>query len=312
MNNSAILEAPISKESPLDLSSRGGISYFALTSSVILLGASLLHTFIHEMIGHGLFALAIGQRLLGFYITPFGASYTFATLSTLPGLRVLQYAAGTLVSVPLGIFLLTFVYPRLKRNKIRSSFELRLFVLFLVIMLESDLLYGFMSPIVRFGDIYQIALIVSPGAPLELSAALIPAILIMYYFVLREYLELLLPFAERQQLTLKAKARFSFLLKVTYLPVILFLTYQFFFNQIFSGPGYALFIAVGATIMVIPIFPSVYLITRKSPSSQLQKTASITETQLARLGLLQYCVICALFLLLDVLVFGPAIQLASA
>ncbi|MDG6996589.1 MAG: M50 family metallopeptidase [Nitrososphaerota archaeon] len=100
------------------LSDSRGTLFFGITASVMMLAAQLLHGYVHEMLGHGVVALLVGQKLQGFYLSPFGASYTFVSISSSPAFAALQYAAGTIVSVPLGVILLFWVYPWAKKRRI--------------------------------------------------------------------------------------------------------------------------------------------------------------------------------------------------
>ncbi|MCL5068812.1 MAG: hypothetical protein M1368_10745 [Thaumarchaeota archaeon] len=117
----------------LTLSTSRGILFFGMISCLMLLTTQMLHAFIHEVLGHGLFSILVGQQFGGFFVSPFGASYSHITSSTVLSLLVLQAAAGMLVSVACGIIILTLVYPWMKKRG--SSFQLRLFVLFFILML---------------------------------------------------------------------------------------------------------------------------------------------------------------------------------
>ncbi|MDG6999376.1 MAG: M50 family metallopeptidase [Nitrososphaerota archaeon] len=294
------------------LSNSRGTLFFGITASVMMLAAQLLHAYVHEMLGHGVVALLVGQQLKGFYLSPFGASYTFVSISPTPAFAALQYSAGTIVSVALGVVLLFRLYPWIKRR--RSSFALRLAILLFIIMLESDLLYGFSSPLIQFGDINDIARILSIHPSSLLSLVFFPLVLIVYYPILREYLELLAPFAGKDQVLKDRHARFRFLLKVTYVPTIFILLEELVGIGIFSVSA-GVFFVVGLVVLVSPLLPAVYMCSycydpSKRASNVLQD-ATDAEARLAFNDLLKYTIICLLFMAATEVAFGPTPRIVS-
>jgi len=280
--------------------------------SVMMVAIQLLHAYIHEMLGHGVVALLVGQELQGFYLSPFGASYTFVTMSSVPAFAALQYAAGMIVSVTLGIVLLIWLYPWIKRRG--SSFGLRLAVLLFIIMLESDLLYGFSSPLIQFGDINDLARVLSIHPSSLLSLGLFPIVLIVYYPILREYLELLAPFVGREQVLKDRRARSRFLVKVTFVPIIFLLVEEFVGVGIFSVSA-GLFFVIGIAVLVSPLLPAIYVTSHYyDPSKRAVNIQDATdvEARLAFNGLLKYTIICLVFMTATEVVFGPTPRIVSS
>ena len=318
-NSSAVqLQEPVGIKMPeyefrrgvcsLSLSTTRGILFFGVASCAIMLATEALHAFIHEVLGHAVAAIVVGQRVTGVFISPFGIDYTFITTSPVPILAVFQSAAGTLVSVTAGIIVWKLAYPRIKR---RPSFGLRLSALLFIIMLETDLLYTFMSPLFSFGDAFQIAQILSIDPPALLSLAALPLIVIVYYPVLREYLEFLAPYAGKEVMKTTG-TRFRFLLKITYAPVILLLAFALIVTLIFSGLGVALFSLIGEGIMVLPIVSVAYIVGRYYDASKRAeiKPATADEARAAHYGLLEYALFSTAFILIVVAIFGPTYESA--
>lgn len=291
------------------LSTSRGVFLFAVSSAIIMLGANLLHAYIHEILGHGLLGVLAGQQLQGFYISPLGASYTFITVSSDPLTAVLQYLAGTIVSVLFGAILFFAAYPWMKRRG--SSFGLRLSFLIFIIMLESDLLYGFMSPLVGFGDIFGAASLISISPPSLLSIVFLPLALIFYYPVLREYFELLAPFAgatEMKRLLCDHRARLLFLLKVIFAPIFFVLLFEFLGLTVLSSSNEGLFFVMGIVVMVLPLAPAAYLVSRFY--DQTQRAGNVhevtgAEAKGALVGLWKYAIAWVLFMAASELAFGP-------
>jgi hypothetical protein len=300
-----------SVERKLSLSGRENVLVFSIMTSVAMTGLQLLHYYIHEMLGHAVIGLLVGQHLNGFYISPFGASFTFISVSTSPAVAALQYAAGTLVSVPLGIFLLFWLYPAVKRRD--SSFGVRFLLLIFIIMLESDLLYGFSSPLIQFGDIYRITAVFSIQPSVLLSIALFPVILVVYYPILREYFELLVPFTgkgEQGRLLNDGKARATLLLKATYLPVLFVLLEQFAAIGIFSVSA-GLFFVIAIAVLVSPLLPAIYVASWVPPKLAIIREASNAEARSAFNELLRYTLGYLVFMLATEAVFGPVPRIVN-
>lgn len=294
-----------SRKKKLSLSD-SGVLFFTAATSMIMFAEEVLHAFIHEVLGHGLAAILVGQQVEGVFISPFGIDYTFITMSPIPSLAVIQYAAGTVVSVSFGILVWKFVYPRVKT---RSSFGLRLFTLFFVIMLETDLLYTFMSPLFGFGDAFEITKTLS-FPPALLSLVILPVIVAVYYPVLREYLEFLAPFASDDVLQ-KTSTRFRFLLKITYAPVLLFLAIAFVVTAIFSGLGIALFTLIGEVIMILPMILAIFVASKYyDPSRRKIASATASEAENARYSLLGYAMFSIALVLIIAGAFGPTYESA--
>lgn len=290
----------------LSLSNSRGTLFFGITASIMMLAAQLLHAYVHESLGHGVAAILVGQQLDGFYLSPFGASYTFTSISSVPAFAVLQDAAGMVVSTILGAILLFFLYPWIKRRG--SSFGLRLSVLLFIIMLESDLLYGFSSPLVQFGDAYNITQILSTNPPSLLSLGFFPVILVVYYPILREYLELLAPFAGKDQQMWDRRTRFKFLLKVTFVPIVFILLEELVGLGVFSLSA-GIFFVIAIAILVSPLLPATYVCSYfYDPSRRAEyvlREATDVERRLAFYGLLKYSIVCLLFMGTTEAVFGP-------
>ncbi|MDG6996588.1 MAG: hypothetical protein JRN52_11760 [Nitrososphaerota archaeon] len=181
-------------------------------------------------------------------------------------------------------------------------------------MLETDLLYGFASPLIQFGDIYDITRVLSIHPPSLLSLVFFPVVLIVYYPILREYLELLAPYAGKDQLLKDRRARFKFLLKVTYVPTIFILLEELVGIGIFSVSA-GVFFVVGLAVLVSPLLPAIYVCSyyydpSKRASNVLQD-ATDAEARLAFNDLLKYTIICLLFMAATEAVFGPTPRIVS-
>jgi len=272
----------------------------------MLLAAGVFHAFIHEVMGHGFFSILVGQKLEGFYLSPFGASYSYITFSNVPSLVVLQAAGGTISSVLFGILLLMLVYPRMKKRG--SSFQAKLFVLLFILMLETDILYAFISPIFSFGDSYEIARVLSIYPP-TIMLAMIPIVFIIYHPILREYLELLAPFSGGG--IGSHGTQFKFLLKVTYVPIILLLTTQFIVVGVFSGLRITTFFLEGEIVMSALLIPVIYLVSQHHDPvnrGEIQKTATAEEARSALGGLITLSIVSLSIIAINVAIFGPTAE----
>lgn len=289
----------------LDLSTPKGILLYSAPTAIIMIGFDLIHAFIHEMLGHGLFGILLGLQVKGFYISPLGISYTYISMNNVPtAIAVLEYSAGTIVSVLVGIILQFWLYPIVKRRS--SSFGPRFLVLIFIIVLETDLLYAFVSPLVSFGDVFGIAQALSIYPSGILSLTVLPIIFLVYYYVLRDYFELLAPFIQRDQILNESQRR-RFLLKVTYTPVMFVIIIELIgvaISYYSFIAGVAFFILL--ILMVSPMLPTIYIVSHLyNPAKQgIDNMQDPNKAIFSTIVLWKYALIFILLMSIDLAVFG--------
>lgn len=207
--------------------------------------------------------------------------------------------------MPIGLAVFFLIYPKVKHSE-KASFQKKFLILIFVTMMESDLLYSFMSPLAHFGDLYSASQTLSLSPALLSIAALFLSILV-YNPILKEYLELLAPFSASPKDSLaNSKARFWFLLKVTFVPIIFVIALEFVVLSLFNGIPVGAFYFLGLSIMVSPLSLAALVASRRYKQKNEIKQATALEAQLAFLALEEYAVIFVVLMVVDTAFFGTS------
>ncbi|MDG7012931.1 MAG: hypothetical protein JRN46_01725 [Nitrososphaerota archaeon] len=285
----------------LDLTSWRGLVALGVFGGVVLLSFAPVHGFVHEFLGHGLAALALGQSFTGIYLTPFGAQYSFETLSLSPAAAALQLAAGSLVSVAAGFVVFLFVYPRAAQRSASAA----VFVLFAVLQFETDLMYPFLSTILNYGDLDNLAKIVRLSPTWAASLVVAPLAFAGLYPVVREYLRVLSPFCGDLS---SARARLLKVLEVGYLPVIFYIGATVAVLYVFSGPAVSSFWAEGSAIGVSLLLPVLVALSLRPWGWVGAGAPSLGDAGSASVGLRRWALVSVLLIVVFVAAFGPTFE----
>lgn len=274
------------------VSAQASISYGVL-AGLMLTGAQLIHSVIHEVLGHGLFAILLGLQFEGAYLSPFGG-YASIIGNTTYLLAAVDYLAGIFMSAVVGVFILLVVYPRFKDR----PFHVRLFLLLLVAALESDLFYGFFSPFLGFGDTYSIAHILTIQ-PLIVSLAFLPFIVLIWYAIIRKFLDIAMPYAKP---IVTFRSRFVLLLKAVAVPAIFYAAFAFIWGMFVYGSVYTLFIEF-LGVLEISLIVIIALLASAKPLRK-RKTASRSYANSALYSMARYSAICIITTIAVTLLFA--------
>ena len=291
---------PEPDQSIFSLSTGRGALIFGFLGATMLFAGGTLHALVHENLGHGVFALLLGEQFTSVFISPFGLSYTLVTPSTNLVTDAIVAAAGCLVSVIAGL-LIFLLYKRMKNQ----SLELRILVLFTALMFETDTLYWFISPLVSFGDFYNVAYALSLNPYLVSMVGLLAA-LIVFYPLMTEFLRALAPLGRRYVLSTTSE-RFKFLLKVALVPISIYIISSAAIVELFAGSQSGIFIALATALAALPIIPVSYLVSYKikTDSSDLERRVNGWEAREVLQGMIKISFILILFILAIVVIFGP-------
>lgn len=286
-------EEIIAMKIKLSFSSTTATICYGILAGLMLTGAQLIHSFIHEVLGHGLFGIIMGLRFTGAYLSPFGG-YADVIGNTTHLLAAADSLAGIFMSAAVGLLILLVVYPKFKG----SSFHFRLFLLLLVTALESDLFYGFFSPILGVGDAYSTSYILGIP-PLAVLLAFLPFIFLIWYAVFRRFLDLTAPYAMRVS---GLRSRFMLLLKAIVLPVIFYAAFLFVWGMFVYGVDYTLLLEfLGVLEISFVIFLA--LISSAKPLGKY-KIAPSSYVQRALYSMAGYAAICVIATIAVTLAFA--------
>lgn len=295
--------------------SRQGLARFSFFNSIIVIGAQLPHLLLHEIGGHGLFGTLTGGDFYGFYISPFGISLAFIKYSENadPLGQALMAISGLMVSVILGLIITYGILPRIRAGASSSRAVLAQYLLiWITVMLYSDTLYAFFSPLFGFGDFYNFTQYLGiDNGDVILLLFLLPLIVALYYPIISRYLTLIASLDKRSTITseLTFKTKCLILFSTMLAPVLVAAFYNAIVLLVFSSSQVALLITEMYAIGLAPIIPIIVLAAKRTKVLTVGN-ADLKEGKTILPAIKKLAAVLAFFIIVNSIIMGPTVDVA--
>lgn len=269
----------------------------------LLLAAFFVANAWHEL-GHGLFALLVGGRFDGFYVSVFEESVSFTAIrAASPRVSVLVSGGGAIVTVPVGVLLYMVVYPRLRGTSAHAKF----IVLTVAASFLVDTIYFFFSPIIAHGDAYAIANTLEIQPPQLVSMIMLLLVTAVYYPLFSRLFDLLSPF-----LVVKEGfwGRFMVMSSLFVVPVFLAGVVKAVVSLAFASKLPAVLQVALGGLAAVALIPAIVLVARRHSGTMTSTPSSIRMEMGFLQGLRRPVLVAVSCLAVASAVLGPTVTYA--